>query len=84
MTKTPAMTMKEESRLHRLFGRKLQLKQGKINKHKNKIFFINKHKLLPVQLTCLPQVYKKMLFFANKHPGVLVLVCLIIKKIVHN
>ena len=43
----------------------------------NRILFINKHKLSPVQVTWLPWVSNKMLYFANKHPGVLVFVCLI-------
>ena len=41
----------------------------------NRILFNSKHKLLPVQLTWLPQVCKKVLYFANEHPGVLVFVC---------
>ena len=45
-------------------------------------YFINKHKFLPVQLTWLPQVCEKMLYFVNKHPSILVFVCLM--KFVHN
>ena len=43
----------------------------------NRICLLSKHKLSQVQLTWLPQVWKKMLLFPNKHPVVLVFVCLI-------
>ena len=39
--------------------------------------FINKHKLWQVHLRWLPYVCRKMLIFVNKHPYVLVLVCLV-------
>ena len=46
--------------------------------------FTNKHKLLLVYLTWLPQVSRKMLILVNKHPSVLVFVCLIVFFIRHT
>ena len=65
------MTFSCRCRFLILFG---IITEGELCSISNRILFINKHKLLPVPLTCLPQMCKKVLYFANKHPVVLVFV----------